>query len=54
MWGGRVEAGLYAWLTQFGLPLEGVNDKNTYIIVEPLLCMMDAGSTDLSSHIYSS
>lgn len=41
--GGGVEEGLCTWFTQPGLPLKGVYDKSTYIFVEPLLCMIDAG-----------
>lgn len=55
MWGVCVcvEEDLHIWFAQSGLTFKGVYDKNTYLFVELLLCMIDLRSTSavtFSSH----
>lgn len=55
MWGVCVcvEEDLYIWFAQSGLTFKGVYDKNTYLFVELLLCMIDAAE-HICSHIFIS
>lgn len=48
-----VEEDLHAWFAQSGLTFKGVYDKNTWIFVERLLCIIVA-TEHTCNHIFSS